>query len=280
SSTDLFIAESTTTRAVTSNNTSPHGLIDTSDHGSNSAPLRTILGGVLGGVAFVALALAIGYFLFRHKRRNLHGGLASGTSEEHLQDGHGHGRGHPDTSSAASHQGYQSRGSFLSDASSTHSLPSHIAVPITKPEDSYQTNRASSRLSPILPQSNPFTDSAEAKYVSRSRGSVASLAGILRDPFADPAPTYYGVGNATTTLSRQPEMSQRPASVAWNSMYSDLSLGSTLILPGRSSASSSLQTQRLSYPFTVAELESCDPSEPVARLSTRSDPFDLECPPH
>ncbi|PYH95399.1 hypothetical protein BO71DRAFT_204443 [Aspergillus ellipticus CBS 707.79] len=261
-STDYFVAESTTAHAVASNNSSSHGLIDKSNSGGTSASLRTIWGSVLGGVAFVALALAIGYYLLRHKRRNPRGGLSSGTSEEHLQDG----RPEPTASSGGSHQGYQSRGSFLSDASSTHSFPSHIEVPVTKPEETYHPP---SRLSPI-PEPNPFTDTAEIKYVSRA--SVASLAGVLRDPFTDP------VQNHGTATMRQSMMSQRPRSVAWNSMYSDLSLGSTLILPGRSSAGSSLQ--RLSYPFTVAGLETCDPSSPVARLSTRSDPFDLEFPPH
>ncbi|OOF92370.1 hypothetical protein ASPCADRAFT_210236 [Aspergillus carbonarius ITEM 5010] len=165
-------------------------------------------------------------------------------------------------------QGYQSGGSFLSVASSAPSSPLRVALAAPKPASGHHHSRTLSSLNPTL-DSNPFLDSAEIKYVSR--GSMRSIAGALRDPFAD-APTHSHV------TMQQSEMSQRPASAAWYSMHSDRSLGSTLLLPGRSSAGSSLQ--RLSYPFTVAELESCDPSGPVARLSTRSDPFDLECPPH
>ncbi|PWY93314.1 hypothetical protein BO94DRAFT_370702 [Aspergillus sclerotioniger CBS 115572] len=261
-STESFVAHSTATSPIASANSSSQGHIDQSSH-SEHAPLGAILGGVLGGVAFVALALAIGYFVMRHKRRDPRGGLSTGTSEEHLQD-----EGGPVAPSADSLQGYQSGGSFLSVASSTPSSPLRVALAAPKLAPGHHHSRTLSSLNPVL-DSNPFLDSAEVKYVSR--GSMRSIAGALRNPFAD-APSHSHVA------MQQSEMSQRPASAAWYSMHSDRSLGSTLLLPGRSSAGSSLQ--RLSYPFTVAELESCDPSGPVARLSTRSDPFDLECPPH
>ncbi|PYI08957.1 hypothetical protein BO78DRAFT_54491 [Aspergillus sclerotiicarbonarius CBS 121057] len=260
---ESFVAQSTATSATASANSSSHGNIDQSNH-SDHAPLRTILGSVLGGVAFVALALAIGYFVMRHKRRDPRGGLSTGTSEEHLQD-----EGGPAAPSGDSLPGYQSGGSFLSVASTTPSSPLRVALAGPKPATGHHHSRTLSSLN-LVPNPNPFLDSAEVKYVSR--GSMRSIAGALRNPFADVAPSHSHV-----TL-QQSEMSQRPTSAAWYSMHSDRSLGSTLLLPGRSSAGSSLQ--RLSYPFTVAELESCDPSGPVARLSTRSDPFDLECPPH
>ncbi|GCB28102.1 hypothetical protein AAWM_10987 [Aspergillus awamori] len=261
SSSTSFIPHSAVTSAVTSANSSSHGYIDQSNHGDSHSSLRAILGGVLGGVAFVALALAIGYFVMRHKRRKPRDELATGTSEEHLQDDRS-----PATSSAGSHQVYQSCGSSFTDNSSTPSSPLRAMFPVSIPAKSYQARRTPSGPN-ILSDTNPFLDSAEIKYVSRGSG-VPSTAGTLRNPFADAAPSH-------TVVMRQSYMSQRPASAAWYSMHSDRSLGSTVHLPGRSSAGSSLQ--RLSYPFTVAELEAC---EPMARLSTRSDPFDLECPPH
>ncbi|PYH63513.1 uncharacterized protein BO88DRAFT_218646 [Aspergillus vadensis CBS 113365] len=256
-----FIPHSAVTSAVTSANSSSHGYINQSDHGGSHASLRAILGGVLGGVAFVALALAIGYFVMRHKRRKPRDELATGTSEEHLQDDDRS----PAASSAGSHQVYQSCGSSFTDHSSTPSSPLRAMFPVF-PAKSYQAHRTPSGPN-LLSDANPFLDSAEIKYVSRGSG-VPSNAGTLRNPFADAAPSH-------TVVIRQSYMSQRPTSTAWYSMHSDRSLGSTLHLPGRSSAGSSLQ--RLSYPFTAAELEAC---EPMARLSTRSDPFDLECPPH
>ncbi|PYH32365.1 uncharacterized protein BO87DRAFT_108127 [Aspergillus neoniger CBS 115656] len=256
-----FIPHSAVTSAVTSANGTSHGYIDQSDHGGSHASLGAILGGVLGGVAFVALALAIGYFVMRHKRRKPRDELATGTSEEHLQDDRS-----PAASSAGSHQVYQSCGSSFTDHSSTPSSPLRAMFPVSIPAKSYQARRTPSGPN-LLSDANPFLDSAEIKYVSRGSG-VPSNAGTLRNPFADAAPSH-------TVVMRQSYMSQRPTSTAWYSMHSDRSLGSTLHLPGRSSAGSSLQ--RLSYPFTAAELEAC---EPVARLSTRSDPFDLECPPH
>ncbi|XRM44481.1 hypothetical protein ABZX51_007615 [Aspergillus tubingensis] len=255
------IPHSAVTSAVTSANGTSHGYIDQSDHGGSHASLGAILGGVLGGVAFVALALAIGYFVMRHKRRKPRDELATGTSEEHLQDDRS-----PAASSAGSHQVYQSCGSSFTDHSSTPSSPLRAMFPVSIPAKSYQARRTPSGPN-LLSDANPFLDSAEIKYVSRGSG-VPSNAGTLRNPFADAAPSH-------TVVMRQSYMSQRPTSTAWCSMHSDRSLGSTLHLPGRSSAGSSLQ--RLSYPFTAAELEAC---EPMARLSTRSDPFDLECPPH
>ncbi|GKZ22788.1 hypothetical protein AbraIFM66951_003971 [Aspergillus brasiliensis] len=256
-----FIPHSAVTSAISSASNSSHGYIDQSDHGGSHPSLGAILGGVLGGVAFVALALALGYFVMRYKRRKPRDELATGTSEEHLQDDRS-----PATSSAGSHQVYQSCGSSFTDNSSTPSSPLRAMFPVSIPAKSYQARRTPSGPN-LLSDANPFLDSAEIKYVSRGSG-VPSTAGTLRNPFADAAPSH-------TVVMRQSYMSQRPTSTAWYSMHSDRSLGSTLHLPGRSSAGSSLQ--RLSYPFTVAELEAC---EPMARLSTRSDPFDLECPPH
>ncbi|RAK95138.1 uncharacterized protein BO80DRAFT_278655 [Aspergillus ibericus CBS 121593] len=258
-----LVAQSTATSATASANSSSQGHLDQSNH-SDHAPLRTILGSVLGGVAFIALALAIGYFVMRHKRRDPRGGLSTGTSEEHLQN-----EGEPAAPSGGSLPGYQSGGSFLSVASTTPSSPLRVALAAPNSVNGHHHSRTLSSLN-LVSNPNPFLDSAEVKYVSR--GSMRSIAGALRNPFADVAPSHSHV------TMQQSEMSQRPTSAAWYSMHSDRSLGSTLLLPGRSSAGSSLQ--RLSYPFTAAELETCDPSGPVARLSTRSDPFDLECPPH
>ncbi|EAW06306.1 uncharacterized protein ACLA_079900 [Aspergillus clavatus NRRL 1] len=63
------------------------------------------------------------------------------------------------------------------------------------------------------------------------------------------------------------------------SIYSsERSLGSTIILPGRSSIGSSVR--RTSYQISISDLAPLGPNESVTRVSTRSDPFDLEVPPN
>ncbi|PYH40130.1 uncharacterized protein BP01DRAFT_387632 [Aspergillus saccharolyticus JOP 1030-1] len=267
-------ATATPTQINPNNNpTASSNRVDLPNSSNSNAPLRIILGSVLGGVAFVALALAIGYYYFRSsQRRNSRGAPSPSTSEE---DFPAEKTQIMSFSPGASRPGNQSRRSFLSDVSSSvRSLPIHLArVPVSKPDYTYHGPRASAI--PRAANTNPFVEPLEFTYKSdSSRGTR-----IPSNPFADPA--------SSTPHLRQLQTSQppRPISVAWGGSVSsggNVSLGSTLILPnGRSSAGSSL-LNRLSYPFTVNELSDAGGGEgyydPAARVSTRSDPFDLEYP--
>ncbi|RAH50123.1 uncharacterized protein BO95DRAFT_222337 [Aspergillus brunneoviolaceus CBS 621.78] len=279
----------TTAHVTSSNHTTSADPVDFPHDSSSNTPLRTILGSVLGGLAFVALALVLGYYFMSSKRRTGRGSPSLGTSEEGFTA-----EKIPTVAlpGGASCPGYQSRRSFLSESSSSvRSLPIHVArVPVSKPEYTYYDPRSSAI--PSAANANPFVEPLEFTYKSTSsRGTTVQSDRVMRNPFADPYPNP-GIVSPTTSTStsthlRRSQMSQqqRPVSIAWGgSVYSggDVSLGSTLILPnGRSSAGSSL-LNRLSYPFTVNELSDAGGGEgyydPGARVSTRSDPFDLEYP--
>ncbi|RAH73643.1 uncharacterized protein BO66DRAFT_202111 [Aspergillus aculeatinus CBS 121060] len=255
----------TTTDVTSSNHTTSADPVDFPHDSSSSTPLRTILGSVLGGLAFVALALVLGYYFMSSKRRTGRGSPSLGTSEE----------------------------VFTAEKIPTVALPggaSRPGVPVSKPEYTYYDPRSSAI--PRAANANPFVEPLELTYKSTSsRGTTVQRDRVMRNPFADPYSSP-GIVSPTTSTStsthlRRSQMSQqqRPVSIAWGgSVYSggDVSLGSTLILPnGRSSVGSSL-LNRLSYPFTVNELSDAGGGEgyydPGARVSTRSDPFDLEYP--
>ncbi|PYH76923.1 hypothetical protein BO82DRAFT_191730 [Aspergillus uvarum CBS 121591] len=276
----------TTTDVTSNNHTTSSDPVDFTHGSSSNTPLRTILGSVLGGLAFVALALVLGYYFMSSKRRTGRGSPSPSTSEEGFTAEKIPTVALPD---GASRPGYQSHRSFLSDSSSVRSLPIHVArVPVSKPEYTYHGPHSSAI--PRAANANPFVEPLELTYKSTSsRGTTVQSDRVMRNPFADPYPSPGIASSAasTSTHLRQSQMSQqqRPLSIAWGgSIYSggDVSLGSTLILPnGRSSAGSSL-LNRLSYPFTVNELSDAGGGQgyydPGARVSTRSDPFDLEYP--
>ncbi|PYI15555.1 hypothetical protein BO99DRAFT_405798 [Aspergillus violaceofuscus CBS 115571] len=276
----------TTTDVTSNNHTTPSDPVDFTHGSSSNTPLRTILGSVLGGLAFVALALVLGYYFMSSKRRTGRGSPSPSTSEEGFTVEKIPAVALPD---GASRPGYQLHRSFLSDSSPVRLLPIHVArVPVSKPEYTYYDPRSSAI--PRAANANPFVEPLELTYKSTStRGTTVQSDRVMRNPFADsyPSPGIASPATSTSTHLRQSQMSQqqRPVSIAWGgSIYSggDVSLGSTLILPnGRSSAGSSL-LNRLSYPFTVNELSDAGGGEgcydPGARVSTRSDPFDLEYP--
>ncbi|KAF9886134.1 hypothetical protein FE257_011959 [Aspergillus nanangensis] len=256
---------------------------DPSDDDGTQASLRTLLGSVFGGMVFIALVFLACFFLYRYRRRKSRGSWGFG-SEKPLRSG----RGSPDSSTGLQH-GYQSRLSLYSDGSSTRSLYDFIS------QQPFVASATQGRYS------NPFSDSARMQ-----RASTPSLENTTRFPLIDtsdiPEPTQ-------PPMTAQSVLPRRAYSADWgvaqtrherinsggvavqfptfgtdeDSIHSgDRSLGSTVILPGRSSMGSS-HLQRFSYQMSLAELGYSDPaggpSEPITRTSTRSDPFDLVVPP-
>ncbi|PLN77128.1 hypothetical protein BDW42DRAFT_8438 [Aspergillus taichungensis] len=265
--------------APTSDGDSSQGLPAPSNSNSDDDAvqdsLRTLLGSVLGGVGFVLLVFLICLLLYRYRRRKTRGLWLDGSGEKRLL----HPRESADSSTSLRH-GYAH---FVSN-SSTPSLYHHFLGTLMSP--GYVNSR------PHIPSrhSDPFSDTGE---VQSSRGSFNSLTDLLHDPFIDqlqtpimPAARKDRSSHRTASSYLDPaqiESFQRPGiphSTSDTSIPS--SLGSTIILPGPHSAGSSLR--RFSYHVgttdapTTTTTTTTTAAAPVTRVSTRSDPFDLEVP--
>ncbi|RHZ67752.1 uncharacterized protein CDV56_109586 [Aspergillus thermomutatus] len=267
-----FMVETPTTKTITAafpSATNP--LQDFPGRGSddvgNRHTLRTILGSVFGAVGFIALILLICFLICRYRRRKPRDSRSFGGSEKLLRNGR-----HSADSWASSQHAFLSRASSPSDASSApdHHVPgpnmgstyaharkgsSHLSEPISKPSD----------VSPDLPP--------------RIRDAIGGTQ-VHSIPSDQPL-----CPEASTLAALHPSTYDKPISFGFQinqdqqSIYSsERSLGSTIILPGRSSFGSSVQ--RASYPISISDLGPPGPNESVTRVSTRSDPFDLEVPPN
>ncbi|KAL4889787.1 hypothetical protein BDV59DRAFT_185833 [Aspergillus ambiguus] len=250
-----------------------------------SASLRTLLGSVFGGMAFIILVFLAFVLFYYFRRRKSRKSWAFSPAEKLLRSG----RGSPNSPTNPPH-GHQSNMSWYSDSSSIRSLYNYIATQqhplMSNPPTATSTRGHNSR------HSNPFSDPVD--HPRHYHSSHSSLEGHARGPLidtSDPPPMRQAVlprrafsadwGTARPGLAA-PEFPF--ASFDERSIHSsDRSLGSTVILPGRSSMGSSLQ--RFSYQVSLAELGAQPgapvantPGEPVTRVSTRSDPFDLEVP--
>ncbi|OGM41859.1 hypothetical protein ABOM_010141 [Aspergillus bombycis] len=263
---------STATGDVLPKNNSDHGSSLSSPDNGSRASLRTLLGSVLGAMGFIAAVFLICLLLFRHRRRRSGGDQCFGGNEKLLRAD----RQSAD-SSAGLQYGYVSGGSMRSQ---------YKYAPEARMSAYYQddSNRASACYS------DPFSDSAEMHGRLRNDmlGIEDTTQSLFMDQKYDQKPVIPGENLPLRTFSDSilptvhagRRRSELPLSSEHGSIYSsDRSLGSTLILPGRSSLGSSLQ--RFSYRVSAAELEPCGANELVTKISprsTRSDPFDLEVP--
>ncbi|KAB8258107.1 hypothetical protein BDV32DRAFT_151767 [Aspergillus pseudonomiae] len=265
-------ATSTATGYVFPKNNSDHrSSLSSPDNGSR-ASLRTLLGSVLGAMGFIAAVFLICLLLFRHRRRKSGEGQCFGGNEKLLRAG----RQSADSSTGLQ-CGYVSGGSMRSQ---------YNCAPEPRMGAYYQDD--SDRASAC--HSDPFSDSAELHRGLRNDilGIEDTTQPLFMDQKYDQKPVIPGASlplrsvsdSLLPTVHAGRRRSELPSSSEHESIYSsDRSLGSTLILPGRSSLGSSLQ--RFSYRVSAAELEPCGANEPVTKISprsTRSDPFDLEVP--
>jgi hypothetical protein len=240
-----------------------------SDHGSedvrNRHTLRTILGSIFGTVGLIAVILLTCFLIYRYRRRKPRDGRSLGGSEKLLRDGR-----HSADSWASSHHAFLSRTSSLSDAPSA---PDHH---VRGPNMGYaHVRKGSSHLSE--PDPNPSDVSLGMR--PRIRDAIGGT-----QVHSTPGDKHFCPEASTLAGSHSPSY-EKPISPGiqitqdQHSIYSsERSLGSTIILPGRSSFGSSVQ--RASYPVSISDLGPPGPNDSVTRVSTRSDPFDLEVPPN
>ncbi|GFF34074.1 hypothetical protein IFM58399_03750 [Aspergillus lentulus] len=264
-----FMVETPTSNTVTAafpSATNP--LQNFSDHGSedvhNHHTLRTILGSIFGTVGLIAIILLICFLIYRYRRRKPRDGRSFGGSEKLLRDGR-----HSADSWASSQHAFLSRTSSLSDAPSA---PDHH---VPGPNMGYAHVREGSS---YLSQPNPNPSEVSLDMRPRIRDAIGGTQGQWTagdKPFCPEASTLAGSHSPSYEKPISPgiQINQDQHSI----YSSERSLGSTIILPGRSSFGSSVQ--RASYPISISDLGPPGPNDSVTRVSTRSDPFDLEVPP-
>ncbi|RHZ72029.1 hypothetical protein CDV55_101868 [Aspergillus turcosus] len=252
-----FMVETPTTTTIPSAFPSAaNPLQDFPDPGSedvrNRHTLRTILGSIFGTLGFIALILLMCFLIYRYRRRKPRDGRSLGGSEKLLRGGR-----HSADSWASSQHAFLSRTSSLSDAPSA--LDHH--VPGLNLGSTYaHVRKGSSHLSE--PDPNPSDVSPDMRaHIGRAIGGAQVHSTPGDQPREKP-------------ISPNFQINQDQQSI----YSSERSLGSTIILPGRSSFGSSLQ--RASYPISISDLGPPGPNDSVTRVSTRSDPFDLEAPPN
>ncbi|KAL2872282.1 uncharacterized protein BJX67DRAFT_1625 [Aspergillus lucknowensis] len=203
---------------------------------STGPPYATILGVLFGVLGFIAL-VAIIVFLLRRSRRK-----PAGWGGQLMRDG----RESAD-STISLHRDYRPRATNLADASAVSST---VNTPRAAPYSDSPGHHK--RQSP--PYSDPFADLAEVPQGTEN--SVVPL--IVRSSATNP-------DNAPTPPAKSHAADR-------DSVQSGTSLGSTLVLPGRSSIGSSFH--RLSFPNPAPEDGSFQRA--VVRGDTHSDPFDLD----
>lgn len=234
---------------------------------SKNTLIRVLVGSIFGVIAFIVLVSLICLLLLR-SRRQIYGDRKSVSSNGKLS--------RVDRNSAPTLTSLSPR--YLSE------LPFHSGTP-SPPSQSSHAQSSSGPLAtpqPVLFH-NPFSKSTElcAGLPYDNRGTRK-----VENPFADPAPVNdrpaprYGRPSKPSVMGLQPIPQEKANGlVIPRSMYgSDHSLGSTIILPGRNSSVGSFQviSYRISQP---SEKTSPRPVDPTGRrVSTRSDPFDLEMP--
>ncbi|GIJ98892.1 hypothetical protein Aspvir_001014 [Aspergillus viridinutans] len=267
-----FMVDIPTTNTVTAafpSATNP--LQDFSDRGSedvrNRHTLRTILGSIFGTVGLIALILLMCFLIYRYRRRKPRDSRSFGGSEKLLRNGR-----HSADSWASSQHAFLSRTSSLSDAPSA---PDHQHVPGPNMGSSYaHVRKGSSHLSG--PNPNPSDVSLDMPpHIGDAIGGTRVHSTRGDQPLCHDASTLVGSHSPSYAKPISPgiQINQDEHSI----YSSERSLGSTIILPGRSSFGSSVQ--RASYPISISDLGPPGPNDSVTRVSTRSDPFDLEVPP-
>ncbi|GIJ88476.1 hypothetical protein Asppvi_007400 [Aspergillus pseudoviridinutans] len=269
--TRFMVATPTTNTVTAAFPSATNPLQDFSDRGSedvNRHTLRTILGSIFGTVGLIALILLMCFLIYRYRRRKTRDDRSLGGSEKLLRNGR-----HSADSWASSRHAFLSRTSSLSDAPSA---PDHHHVPGPNMGSSYaHVRKGSSHLSE--PNSNPSEVSLDMRPHIRDAVGGTHMHPTRGDqPLCPDASTLGGSHSPSYAKPISPGLQINQDQ---HSIYSsERSLGSTIILPGRSSFGSSVQ--RASYPISISDLGPPGPNDSVTRVSTRSDPFDLEVPPN
>lgn len=255
---------STATGEITHENDPNQNISPSSANDDTHTSRQTLLGSILGAMAFIAAVVLICLLFFRRKRRKSGRDQGFGRNEKLF----GTGRQSADSSTGLQH-GYYPAGYMR-----FHYNP----APRTIAHYRDHSDGASAHFS------DPFSDSAELHGGSRS--SIPRVEDAPQTFFVDskddekPCKSRANLPQRTVSDSFLPTVHVAGQTPDQQSIHSsDRSLGSTLILPGRSSLGSSLQ--RFSYRVSVVELEPSGANETITKISprsTRSDPFDLEVP--
>ncbi|KAL3489053.1 hypothetical protein BJX62DRAFT_210500 [Aspergillus germanicus] len=231
--TDTSLSHTTfTTSTTTSSDTSTslsEPIQTTSDDDSSGPPYATIFGVLFGVLGFIALIIILFFFFRRRSRRNSTGSEPGGWSVQKLLPS---GRGTPD-STATLQQDYRPPMSYLADASPTSSKLYETGAPppsyFDKPAHTTQTRNYQ-----VADQhQNPFSDSAEVTHLPQSSIVPFMMRSSAMDPDSNP--------NSDPTRPAESYAPYRDRDPDRDSMQSGTSLGSTLVLPGRSSAGSNYQ---------------------------------------
>ncbi|KAL5335032.1 hypothetical protein BJX70DRAFT_336222 [Aspergillus crustosus] len=242
-----FITETTTTIQTTTRISSP--IPSTSDDDSTDPPYATIFGSLFGALLFIALIAIIIFLYFRRRRSRQTPSAGPWNVPRIFRDDRA------STGSRTSLQrDFKPVTSYLADASPT---PSALLKTSTKP---YSDN-PDYHIKNQPRDSDPFSDLAEVRESHDYKSSNVSF--IMRSS---------AVGPDTSN-----EYPSRPAETHFpdrDSMQSGTSLGSTLVLPGRSSFGSEYQENSLSFPKSPSTGYSY-PRAVVRLGDTHSDPFDL-----
>ncbi|KAL3466290.1 hypothetical protein BJX64DRAFT_11832 [Aspergillus heterothallicus] len=248
----IYSTTSTETSTSTTSQTSTslsEPVSSTSNDGSHGPPYATIFGALFGVLGFIALIIILFFFFRRRRRQSRRNSTASEPGGWSVQKLLHSGRGSPDSTTSL-HRDYRSGMSYLSDPSPTSSTlykagttPSlyydKASAPTTAQAHGYADE------SPTQSQmQNPFSDTAEV-FPHGLQSSIVPF--MMRSSAMDPdndEPTYNNAyanpnPNAVSTPTR-PAESYAPYRDR-DSVNSGTSLGSTLVLPGRSSAGSTYQ---------------------------------------
>ncbi|KAJ0418178.1 hypothetical protein BJY00DRAFT_315230 [Aspergillus carlsbadensis] len=218
---------STSTSSETSTSLSEPNKSPSDDDGSGP-PFATIFGVLFGVLGFIALIIILFFFFRRRSRRNSTSSEPGGWSVQKLLPS---GRGTPDSTTTLQ-QDYRPPMSCLADATPGPSTlyktgtapPSYFDEPASTQTRSYQTGDQAQ---------NPFSDSAEITHFAQS--SIVPF--MMRSSAMEPDSNR----NSDPTRPAESYAPYRDRDLDRDSMQSGTSLGSTLVLPGRSSAGSNYQ---------------------------------------
>ncbi|KKK21121.1 hypothetical protein ARAM_005832 [Aspergillus rambellii] len=248
------------------------------DH-EDGTSLSAIFGSLFGGLGFIAVVLLVFFFYFQRRSKRSPFGVWSSRGIRETRAS----AGSVDSTTSLRRE-YRSGMSYLLDTSPVDSTFNLLIGGASSYHDP---------ISPISPRGpSRFPDSTELMHwadppIIPSMAGNSTLSPLNGDAQAS-TPPWSEISRAANRappdlLPRNPGAITRPEdshTVDRTSMHSDDSLGSTLILPGRSSTGSSYR--RISFPMMTAPPEN-EPSYPIeaatrdsARNSTRSDQFDLD----
>ncbi|KAL2857430.1 hypothetical protein BJX68DRAFT_228773, partial [Aspergillus pseudodeflectus] len=225
-----------TTSTSTSSDTSTslsEPIQSTSDHDGSGPPYATIFGVLFGVLGFIALIIILFFFFRRRSRRDSTASEPGGWSVQRLLPS---GRGSPD-STMTLQQDYRPPMSYLADASPTSSklYKTGTAPPsyFDKPAQHAQPRNYQTANQDQAQNQNPFCDSAEVTHLPQSSIVPFMMRSSAMDPDSNP--------NSDPTRPAESYAPYRDRDPDRDSMQSGTSLGSTLVLPGRSSAGSNYQ---------------------------------------